>query len=92
MPSGNVAPVTQQPPLRSTWLDINLQVLLRIVAVAHVVVAPYTKVEESFNVQAVHDWLFLGLGRINEVRRWSQRSCRCLSTTDFLFSFTPPFG
>jgi len=36
------------------------QVGLLVVSFWHVFLCPWTKVEESFNVQAVHDILYLG--------------------------------
>lgn len=38
------------------WSDL---ILLGVVA-AYSVCAPYTKVEESFNIQAIHDIIFHG--------------------------------
>jgi alpha-1,6-mannosyltransferase len=35
-------------------------VLLYVIAWAHVLLAPYTKVEESFTLHAIHDLLFYG--------------------------------
>ncbi len=41
------------------WLRRNGDaVLLCLVCAAHVLLAPYTKVEESFNIQAIYDLLF----------------------------------
>lgn len=40
-----------------------LALLIAALIVLHAVVAPYTKVEESFHVQAVHDILAYGLPR-----------------------------
>lgn len=48
-------------------VDLNLALLVPTSALLHVYLSPYTKVEESFNIQALHDWLFLGPGRIDEV-------------------------
>lgn len=41
-------------------MTLLLDVLLYIVAWAHVLLAPYTKVEESFTLHAIHDLLFYG--------------------------------
>jgi hypothetical protein len=40
---------------------VALRVLLAIVVSAYVLLAPFTKVEESFNVQATHDLIYYGI-------------------------------
>ena len=44
-----------------TRLETALNILLYAVMVTHILVCPYTKVEESFNLQAIHDILNHGL-------------------------------
>jgi alpha-1,6-mannosyltransferase len=42
-------------------LDVALDRLILAVAWAHVLLAPFTKVEESFNLHATHDALLYGI-------------------------------
>lgn len=44
-------------------MSVVLDVLIYATAWAHVLLAPFTKVEESFNIHAVHDVLMYGVGR-----------------------------
>lgn len=39
-----------------------LELLLILIGFTHVFISPYTKVEESFNLHAVHDILVYGVG------------------------------
>ena len=51
----------QQSSGAVTRLETALNILLYAAMVTHVLVCPYTKVEESFNLQAIHDILNHGL-------------------------------
>ena len=54
--------------------------LLVVVAAVHLVACPYTKVEESFNLQAVHDLLYHRL----DVEKVSSRPSRACIDPRFL--------
>ena len=45
--------------------DLLLTLLIPVLVLLHLFVAPYTKVEESFNIQAAHDIIYYGLTRSN---------------------------
>lgn len=42
----------------ATGFQLSPEVYLRLVSLIQILVAPLTKVEESFNLQAIHDILF----------------------------------
>ena len=42
-------------------MDLALDLLQLTIAWSHVLLSPYTKVEESFNLHATHDVFFYGI-------------------------------
>lgn len=56
-----------------TILDVVLQLLLIGTISLHLSTAPFTKVEESFNIQATHDILFYGIPWTNSSTALSQQ-------------------
>ncbi|KAI4861781.1 glycosyltransferase family 22 protein [Hypoxylon rubiginosum] len=54
-------------------LDLLLSLAIPALVVIHLIVAPYTKVEESFNIQATHDILVYGTPTKDIYHRLSSR-------------------
>ena len=55
----HLSPQTLTPmSSRNERMSVIFDLLLLVVASIHVVLSPYTKVEESFNLHATHDVLF----------------------------------
>ena len=65
-----------------------LELLLVLQCVLYVVLCPYTKVEESFNLQAVHDILYHGTN-LSKVRvcisTHAYMHCKSVSIHTFLY-------
>jgi hypothetical protein len=64
-----------------TPTTLALDALLLAVSYLHVLLAPYTKVEESFGIHAVHDVLMYGVGpetikKVSEPHRWMRRGAQ----------------
>jgi alpha-1,6-mannosyltransferase len=57
---GRAGPRAMGPSARRLASDLALDALVLAVAAAHVFLAPYAKVEESFNLQATHDVMYHG--------------------------------
>lgn len=43
-------------------MDLGLDLFVLLIASIHLLLAPWTKVEESFNLHATHDVFFYGIG------------------------------
>ena len=67
MAPGSDAPASSSRSSRPV-LDTAMDLLAFVVVAAHVFVCPYTKVEESFNAQAIHDIVKYGISVCNEKR------------------------
>jgi hypothetical protein len=79
--SGNIDQ-TMPPSIRRKLVNVSPLYLSLAVTYAHVFLSPYTKVEESFTLHAVHDVLAYGHkpGHLSQVCIPSFPSCKVLIT------------
>ena len=64
--------------VESTFLSIHKPIcasfVIWILCLIHAILAPFTKVEESFSIQAIHDYLFLSKLSLSPLQLYNKTS------------------